>query len=267
MASSHGTSLHILGDVRSVLEGRVTEALCSNVPSHTFSFALGAGTFSSLDGLGETLVLAGQPSVCWKGAQGPITETHSTVRSPFLVGVSSMTPDIFLPWDPASPTPLSALYAELLHRCPQGFLMVAYGVFASLKATYIQSAPTKGENINEHSDQYWAPLEEHAQQTACVVAICLPSHATAWLSIEELNRVFYHNPRETSQQTAFFSHSHGALLAEAMSAPPSSSAELMAVISTAQVTGIRHVSSGSTLLRGVLGLFHLTSLAKPLPLP
>ena len=261
MASSNGTSLQILGDVRSVLEGRVTEALCSEVPAHTFSFALGAGTFSSLECLGETLILAGQPSVCWKGSQGPITETQSLVRSPFLVGVASMTPDLFLPWDPALPTPLSSLYAELLHQCPQGFLMVAYGVFSSLKATYIQAPPTKGENINEHSDKYWALLEEYPHQTACVLAICLPSHATPWLSFEELNRVFYHNPRETSQQPAFFSHSHGALLAEAMSNPPSSSAELMAVISKSQTTGIRHISSGSSLLRGALGLFHLTSLA------
>src|SRR5690349_8809347 len=109
--------LKLLGNVLDVIEGRVHAALLQPVVPGHFRFALGAGTFSDEHGIGETIVIEGQPYVSWVQNGKLLTDTRASFKSPFLLGVGAAQGT---PHRIPKTQPLSQWYEKLAAQHPAG---------------------------------------------------------------------------------------------------------------------------------------------------
>lgn len=264
MASQiQGVPLQIHGNVRIILEGKVSRENSQKMTRNTFSFALGGGWTSSIDHFGETVFLAGNPWLCPCNSQGKSVETGDFVLSPFLVGVQDTVPPFVIQHQPPTAQPLPELYRELLQEYPEGCLAALLGDFTPLECTFVQLPPIYGENINDLYNKYWAPLESYDHSQACLVAVVLPSSAPTDFNPSLIQKFFYHNVRDP-KSTDILSHTHGALLPElpASALNAGSPASFMKTVQNLKPGGVRHISSQTRFRSGVMAVYPFSSLAK-----
>ncbi len=224
--------LKLVGDVLDVIEGRINASHLHTVIPAQFQFALGAGTFFDEYGIGETIVIEGQPYVSWVQNGRLITDTHALFKSPFLLGVDAARGK---PYRIAKTEPLSQWYQKLAAEHPAGVAVAGKVLFAELCTTYIRKPPVFGENINEHHDEYWSNVELQREKWVHLFGVVVGKGMAG----EVLNRAFYQNPGE-KKGVAVQSHSHVALLGKAD-----------------EVEGVRHLLTQSVVLEGTVELICL----------
>jgi hypothetical protein len=246
--------LQITGNVRDVLEGRVTEKLLKPIEAGQFQFALGAGTFSNEMCAGETIVIEGQPHVSWAAHDKVLTQTGAHFKTPFLMGLDPhQKPAELFSYRPAAPISLQNFYEELALQNPSGFAMAGLAEASELHSTYLKKPPVYGENINEHQSAYWAEIPAETEKNLCFFCVVIPPEGKEKFPSKILQKGFYQNPRE-SKAAALLSHSHGAVLESNIPTPQNFS------LKNLSVAAVRHILTSTLLKAGVFALFPLNDI-------
>ena len=186
--------LLIAGDIRTILEGRVTKEVLKHVSMENVAYALGGGQLPQVPSIdiGETIIMQGKGHIftskgAWEGSDG--------VNVAFLMGIEKK-PKERVQID--KPMTVRALYEELAKKYKKGFVIVGNVHFSKLSQTNLQLAPIYHENvIGELHDKYWHN-ELYQNKEAQLFGVVLK---------EEEPRAFYHNPNEKGNE-AVPSHTH-----------------------------------------------------------
>jgi len=221
--------LKLLGNVLDVIEGRIDASLLHIITPNQFRFALGAGTFSDEHGVGETIVIEGQPYVSWVQRGRLLTDTRAAFKSPFLLGVDATRG---VPHRIVKAQSLNQWYQELAIQHPTGVAVAGKVLFAELCTTYIRKPPVFHENINEHHDEYWSRVEVQKDKWVHLFGVVVGTQTP----VEVMQRAFYQNPGE-KKGAVVQSHSHVALLGKAD-----------------EVKGVRHLLTQSVVREGTVEL-------------
>ncbi len=224
--------LTVIGDVRTVLEGRVTEKELLSVTPDQFRFALGAGTFSGPEGIGEAIIIESKPFVSWVENQELKTSSGDTLRTPFLVGITHEAKGERQERGFFTLTSLNNLYEELSKEFPSGFVFAGRALLSELHGIYLKKPPIYNENINEHQDTYWSKRSIDKNRQVFLFGIIIPKTGESAIPTNLLNRIFYQNPQERA--AAFKSHTHTAVV---------------------QPPGVRHLLTTSLMDEGVFTVF------------
>lgn len=248
-------NLTISGSVLSVLNGVVDEADMHAVGPHHFRFALGSGTFSSLENIGETLIVNGRPHVSWLQGKKVHTEVNSKVSTPFLIGLDEKQQGGTLLRYKPSPSPvLQMFYQDLLLDYPTGVAIVGHVIFDELHSTYLTKPPIFGENINEHVDDYWAKKRTDKSQSVTLFGVVLPEEGAKKYPKEILERAFYQNPHE-SHPASLYSHTHGGLNETGELGAHDKIEAFFDSLGKTPIKGVRHILTSSLIREGTFVLF------------
>jgi hypothetical protein len=227
------------------------------VGPHQFRFALGAGTFSEEENLGEALVIEGRPHASWLRRKTLHTEGHADIRTPFLMGLDWRAEGgILLHYKPSPFPALQLFYHDLMLEYPKGVAIAGYVIFDELQSTYLVKPPIYDENVNEHADRYWAKTHIDKQQHACVFGVAISEEASKKYPKKVLERAFYHNPHEATP-SVMLSHTHGGLTAKKEMGSPHKVEEFFQQLEGMTIQSVRHVLTSSTIKEGVFVLFPL----------
>jgi hypothetical protein len=255
----HSTQLKILGDVNLVLNGKVSPLIVQQLSLPTFTFALGAGTFSNVKFLGETLICNQVAHVCFVDPSAQLqTESNAQfVKTPFLMGIDSKDqPDALIRADYSHPIALEALYTTIAEEYSLGFAIVGDALFANLEATYLKKPPIFHENINgDKEDEYWAPKEHLADQRALFFGVVITPKGIEKFTARKVSKAFYQNPKDLTS-ASFMSHTHAALVDEKIS-PVMDKETFFARLPTYKINGVRHILTQSLLKEGTCALYKI----------
>ncbi|MBX7067049.1 MAG: hypothetical protein K1X28_07450 [Parachlamydiales bacterium] len=200
--------LKIFGNVKNVLNGNITEAVLRPAKESRLRFALGAGTFSDGQHLGETLVIEQNCHVSWVQKSHLQNGSGLNAKTPFLMGIDRDEPMGLLN-SLNRETALESLYGEWAKKHPMGFALLGSFRMKEWSCTYLKKPPIFQENINQHHDAYWAKVENHSNAFICLFGVVIPPTAEKNFPKSTLEKAFYKNPQDSSQ-APFQSHTHAA---------------------------------------------------------
>lgn len=231
--------LKIAGNVNTVLNGQINEAVMHLQDLTQLRFALGAGSFSNCSCVGETLVLNHVAYMSYLNEQSQLVtlQGQTGLMSPFLMGLGTeCTPVETIHFKNSEKITLNAFYEKT------GNDFSAYGVagsvlFDPLECSYLQKPPIFGENINEHVEKYWAKTEVIPQCVANIFGVVIRDKGHNVLPKELLEKAFYKNPLEKNK-TSVISHTHAVLLD----------------------AGARHIFTQSIIKEGVFSIFDISDI-------
>lgn len=249
-------TLKVSGNVLDVIKGVVSDNSLAPIDTNKLDFGLGAGTFSTKEHVGETIIFSGAPYVSWEDKNQIHTQSQSPVHSPFIMGIDSKSSGgVLLDLCSKAPVTLQSLYETFALNYPEGFAIVLYAKCFRLDSTYVKTPPIYSENINELHEKYWAGKKQEKQQPACFFAVVMPFEAQAKFPSKELSHAFYNNPMEV-QTTPLLSHTHGMLLpSEIKSASTEAIDSFLQSIVPRSSIGVRHVLTSTLLLNACFALF------------
>lgn len=261
----HSTQLKILGDVNYVLSGKVSPLIVQHLSLPSLAFALGAGTFSNVKFLGETLICNKIAHVCFLDASAHLqTESNAQfIKSPFLIGVDSKDqPDALVSAKYSHPISLEDFYAAIAKEYPLGFAIVGDALFGNLESTYLKKPPIFHENINgEKEEEYWAAKEDSPNQRALFFGVVITPQGKEKFTAAKVSKAFYQNPKE-STSAPFLSHTHAALLTENKEPQvPADKEAFISRLSTYKMEGVRHILTQSQIKEGVFSLYKIEGIA------
>lgn len=249
------TILYLHGSVQTVLEGTVSAFHLKKIDLNQFHFALGAGTFSDKEKIGETAVLHMQPYVSWVEKKKVHAETQKILKSPFLMGINErMAQGYLIHEKDTSKLTLQQLYEQLAEQHEKGFAIVGHMRFSSLHSTYVQLPPIFKENINEKSKKYWAEPLKEKNMSCCFFGVVIPQTAQEVFSLDLLKKAFYENPKE-SKKSPLSSHTHGAVLSEYTLPQVQDFASFYPTFDKLEIKGVRHLLTSSVIEEGYLGIY------------
>jgi len=185
--------LHIIGDIKVVLEGRVTKKELFTVKVDDIPYGLGAGFFEKEKGIciGEAMIFEKTAYIYFPDQIWPRREL---LQTPFMMGITRK-PNNFITFH--ENLTLTELYDKLLLSYPSGFAVIGNVEFTNLKTAYLKTPPIFQENINEYKEKYWQQ-KNLGKASGKTVGFLLPYLNT---------KAFYHNPNEVMQNTSY-SHTH-----------------------------------------------------------
>lgn len=185
--------LLIVGDIQTVLEGRVAESALCPVLLDKMPYALGGGAIRQKDqlALGETIVYEG---VGYIFINNESWRQERVLNAAFLMGIERKPSE---PLKIEKKQTIHTLYQELLKNYQTGFVIVGTARFSKLLAAYLKVSPIYGENVNQMREKYWNH-EEFTDQEVKLFGVVLHKPDP---------RAFYHNPNEKAT-SPFPSHTH-----------------------------------------------------------
>ncbi|MBX9786095.1 MAG: hypothetical protein K2Y08_02035 [Alphaproteobacteria bacterium] len=256
---SVSSTLKIIGDVRTVLNGRVDESsMEENVLDH-LRFALGGGSFTTCACLGEAIILNQVAYTSHLNNEGSLeTNTYKEgLKSPFLMGLGKEQ-------HPSSLFHLESqkgiLLEDLFKQLGQGLLGYAFVggfSFKTLACTYLKKAPIFNEPINEHVKKYWAETEYLSPCTAYVFGVVITEKGKQHFPPENLNKAFYLNPLEQNSGE-ILSHTHAALVKKLPTFNRLKEKQFFyEKVDASSVIGVRHIFTHSLVKEGTLALFDI----------
>lgn len=241
--------LKITGNVRSVLSGKATQL--QEVNQKEYRFALGSGTFTNPEKIGETLILENRINVSWVENSQVKTGSDAKVYSPFLVGVDNQQKEKGIyTYTPQTPRPIQKLYQELLLQFTQGFAIVGQFLFSELRTTYLKTSPIYEEDINQNAEKYWQNVITDKDRAACLFGVVFPE-ALKDKSLEaSLLKALYQSPKE-SKSFHFMSHTHAALQESGFE----EGKELFIHLKTMKPQAIRHLLTQSSIKKALFAIY------------
>ena len=250
------TTLKILGNVLDVIKGIVTDGSLSTIDTSQIDFGLGAGSFSTKEHIGETVVFSGLPYVSWEDKNQIHTQSQLSCFSPFLMGIDTKSSGgVLLELSSKTPTSLQSLFETFALNYPEGFAMIMYAKCFRLESAYVRLPPIYSENINEHHEKYWSGKKQDRQQPACFFGVVMPHEAQAKFATKELDHAFYNNPME-QQTSSLLSHTHALMLPSEIKSPSTDSIDsFLKSINPDSSIGARHVLTSTLLLHAYFALF------------
>lgn len=251
--------LKVIGDVKIVLNGYVTESCMEGYVLDRLSFALGGGSFFDCSCLGEAIILnqIGYTSHVSSPPHLLTIKGEKDLRSPFLMGIEKGgRPSALLHIDVQTGIGLEQFFERIGQRFP-AYAFVGCFLFDTLSCTYLKKAPIFQESINENVGKYWATAEKHSPCYAYVFGVVVTEKGRHSFSNELLQRAFYVNPLEKNKGQ-ILSHTHAALI-EIPPVFPDLKQDLRfyEALDPSFVTGVRHVLTDSIAKEGLVALFEL----------
>lgn len=265
--SGKNAILKVSGSALIVSEGRVDALSLHPIHRNQFRFALGAGSFSDLNGIGEALVIESKPFVsCMK--EGKITtDTQPDFASPFLIGVdSNQAVGAFVEYSMSTPISIHSLYDKLSRQFPMGFAIVGYALSSEFASTYLKKPPIFQENINTPNSAYWSSNGAKKEEEICFFGLVLPPEARKKYTKELLGKIFYQNPRE-EEPASFQSHTHAAIIEAGSFVIPTKIHAFLESLKEASIREVRHLLTTTMIQEGTFAIFSLEDihvLEKPL---
>ena len=256
---STSSALKIIGDVRTVLEGRVDESSMQKNALNHLRFALGGGSFTHCACLGEAIVLNQIGYTCYLSNLGHLETNNSPkgLKSPFLMGVGKgQHPSTLFHIRSQDGIILNDLFKQLGQGL-LGYAFVGSLLFETLACSYLKKPPIFGESINENIEKYWAETELLSPCMAYAVGVVITEKGKLHFPTENLSRAFYLNPLEQTSG-ALLSHTHAALVDELPSFNNLNKDRLFYEdIDPSSVIGVRHIFTHSVVKEGLLALFDI----------
>lgn len=247
--------LTILGNVQIVLDGSAEEKNLHSLSEFAFLYALGAGTFSEKEKIGECLVLQKRAHVCWVENGKEISEGSDMVHAPFLMGIDQRqkAAEIFS-YDSVSPMSVSALYEKYAEKYPLGCAIIGLSLVKALQATYLKKAPIYFKNVNANHSEYWADASADPMKIIGFFGVFISPSARKRYPEKILGRAFYKNPTET-MASPIESHTHAAILSLKEIHPVHNLDEMGRVFKQSPVQGVRHLLTSTEIIKGSFALF------------
>lgn len=235
------STLLIYGDVRNVLEGRITSSNTKSINVENIGYGLGAGNCLAPNLFGETLVW---DQIAWVTiVDDDLPKTRGVEQilfSPFLLAVSKKT--AYFPYLVTRSQSLNDFYNEISDQFENGAAIAGKGLFDSFDGAYLKKSPIYSENINDNPTIYWEHPPPLASLKANFFGVFITEKGQKTFSQETLKLAFYQNPNEKNVQR-LLTHTHAALLDEKN-----------------QILGVRHLLTSSTLKEADLKIFPIDQL-------
>jgi hypothetical protein len=251
--------LKILGDVNTVLGGKVSESSLQRDILKQVRFGLGAASFSDCACVGETVILnqRGYSTYVNKENRLELDQGEQGLRSPFIMGLEpECQPSSLFHIQCPQGIALSQLFQDLGDEVP-AYAFVGSVLFKELFCSYLKKPPIFSEPINENVEKYWAKTEELHQCHTYVFGVVIKEKGKESLDPDLLKKAFYINPLDKGQGN-FLSHTHAALIEKPLDfADQKANIEFYKKFDPRQVEGCRHLFNQSTVQEGVLAFFEL----------
>lgn len=255
------TFLKIVGDIGTVLNGKIDNAHLHSHVLNQLKFALGAATPSDCLSVGEGLILNQKGYTCYvdKNQELITKKSVSDFSSPFLMGVGleSKPSDLFQ-IDYPQGISLNELFKELYQYPVLAYLGALF--FDHLSCSYLKIPPIYKENIVDNYDKYWAKPEDIQNCSAYVFGVIIQEEGQKNIPVEKLNHAFYINPGEKNKEN-FLSHSHAVLLKNSFEFSKLKNENFYQNIDTSSMFGVRHVFTQSIVNQGLMAVFNIKDIA------
>lgn len=247
--------LKILGNVQIVLDGVAGEKNLHLLSEFPFQYALGAGTFSEKEKIGECLVLQGRAHVCWVDEGQEISERNHRAHVPFLMGIdqNQKAAEIFT-YDSASPITLDSLYEKYAEKYPSGCAILGLSLVKVLRATYLKKPPIYSKNVNENHSEYWADASADPLKVIGFFGVFISPAARKKYPENILGRAFYKNPGET-KASPIESHTHAVILSLKDVNLVKNLEEMGQILTQTPIHGVRHLLTSTEIMKGSFALF------------
>lgn len=241
-------ALKIKGDIHLVLEGKVRPNVLHEISQDEFQLALGSGTFSHIEHVGEAIMIDGFAYVSWVEEGHVHTKKDKCLKTCFLMGIKEKASHPSYREFSTAIT-LQNFYEEEAKQYPEGFVVTGEVYCKELHSTYLQKPPIYGENINQNSEKYWAHIPFEKDKVVKIIGVVIPDKGRQKFSQEILNRAFYHNPQE-KQKTTLMSHTHCAILEK----------KDIGDVKENKVSSVRHLITSTLMQKGFFSFFPLESI-------
>lgn len=258
------STLKIIGNIKTVLNGCVTEACLNEHALNYLKFGLGAATFSSCSCLGESVVLnkMGYSSYLDDKNQLIIRTGTTDLKSPFLMGLENdCQPSKLLEIN----SPRGIMLNQLFNTLGEGLLAYAFTgclLFENLQSSYLIKPPIFNEPINDNVVKYWAKTDEHTQCYTHLFGVVIKEQGKKTFSSEILQKAFYVNPLEINQNE-ILSHTHAVLIKETLPFQTlKNDFRFYENNAPTSIMGIRHVFTHSIVKSGLLALFDISQITE-----
>lgn len=185
--------LHVVGDVQTILQGKVTPKTLQEVSVKAMPFALGGTALPDTQTLeiGETIIYEGIGHIF------TVKESwaeKNLLQAAFLMGIERKPKNVFKISKSQS---IESLYESLIHEYSIGFAIVGKVHFSKLSVAYLKLSPIYDENINILRSKYWnSESLENVEADLFGVVLRKPNP-----------KAFYQNPNEPVS-SSLASHTH-----------------------------------------------------------
>jgi|GEM_PF-2431040 len=251
------SALKVIGDVKIVLNGCVTESLIKDHVLEHLSFALGGGSFSDCSCIGEAIVLnqIGYTSYVNPFSHLVTVKGEKDLKSPFLMGIEKgESPSALLHISLQEKLTLEQFFKRIGEH-HHAYAFSGCLLFETLSCTYLKKPPIFQESINEHVEKYWATAEKHSPAYAYVFGVVVTDKGRNAFSPELLGKAFYVNPLEKNKGD-LLSHTHAALIDTPLVFQDlQTDLHFYKAVDPSLITGVRHVLTDSVMKEGLLALF------------
>lgn len=201
------STLSIIGDIRTILEGKVSSNSLIGCDLHQVAFALGGGTCSQIEALGETLIANHKAYVSHSDLSGNLF-THSkknNLKGQFLLAIKKEElPSHLLTIEK------SLSFEQFLGNCfelsPLAFAIVGYFEFTPFSGTQVIKAPIYGENLLTHPE-YFSGEEVFSKTQGIAFGVGISEKGQKLFPKKILDTAFYQNPQDTTHPP-FLAHTH-----------------------------------------------------------
>jgi len=248
-------SFSTTGNVQIVLDGVAEEKNLHLLSTFPFQYALGAGTFSEKEKIGECLVLQKQAHVCWVDKGKEISERNDKAHVPFLMGIDQhqKAAEIFS-YDSATPISLGSLYEKYAEKYPSGCAILGLSLVKVLRATYLKKPPIYSQNVNENHSEYWADASADPLRVIGFFGVFISAAARKKYPDKILGRAFYKNPGET-KVSPVESHTHAAIFSLKDVNVVKNLEEMGQIFRQTPIQGVRHLLTSTEMIKGSFALF------------
>ena len=194
------------------------------------------------------------------GKKNLVTDCGSQgFKSPFLMGLSTgeqKTTFLTLEKSEGITLALANFFSETQKSLP-AYAIIGRVHFDPISCSYLVTPPIHGENINLHSEKYWAKTEERPHCHAFIFGVVIREAGRKLFSPQILSKAFYKNPLDKSQSD-FLSHTHAILMNNHYSKTSEKKNQWDA--NPADVLGVRHIFNTSVIKQGQFAIFEIESL-------
>lgn len=251
------SALKVIGDVKIVLDGLVSDSSMNSHVLEHLSFALGGGSFSGCSCIGEAIVLNQRAYTSYIDPHSHLVTVNGEkdLKSPFLMGIEKeASPSALLHINLQEGLNLEHFFKHIGER-HHAYAFSGCLLFETLSCTYLKKPPIFQESINEHIEKYWATAERHSPSYAYVFGVVVTDKGRTAFAPELLGRAFYVNPLEKNKGD-LLSHTHAALIDTPLAFPDlQKDLHFYEAVDPSFVTGVRHVLTDSIVKEGLLALF------------
>jgi len=269
--STESSRLFVIGDVTSVLEGRLTSKRYFDQDTTSIMFAGGAGTLNSIISTGEMLVVDGKAYVkSCNQASGYKTESSTKILTPFSYGLekrSSKPSAIYhLETRDYKGYSIDSVYQMLSKEHGRMFAVGAVAEFREIHRSAIKLAPMYNESITapKNREKYFHNLTP-INDTVCVFFGVInnpgkPPSTGYDAGVEE--KIFYINPAEKGG-SALQSHTHVLITSNSSLnfRLQDSEDDLWKFVKTLSVVDVNHLLTQSTLRKATIMVYEIKTTA------